>query len=135
MNNVDTKRMIELVELRTGYRVTVDVVSGIYEHAQMTSARPEAPAHVIRVNADRRQFADYIVAVQCGMLLVLWSDATKVPAMAFEKAKCDWLAGKWSKAKQLVALRADVATKTANFYVESKPSNPYVRCQVWQARV
>ena len=52
------------------------------------------------------------------MLLVLWSDPTKVPAMAFEKSKCDYLAGKWAKTKQLAAFPADVAAKTANFYVE-----------------
>lgn len=119
MNNADTQRMIDLVERQTGYRVTVDVISGIHEHAQMISARPEAPAHLIRVNADHRQHADYIVAVQCGMLLVSWSDPTKVPGMAFEKAKCDYLAGKWAKTKQLAAFPADVAAKTANFYVES----------------
>src|SRR5688572_8234865 len=119
MSNADTQNMLDLVERQTGYRVTVDVVSGIYEHAQMISARPEAPAHIIRVNADRRQHADYIVAVQCGMLLILWSDPTKVPGMVFEKAKCDYLAGKWSKKKELAAQDADTAAKMANFYVES----------------
>jgi hypothetical protein len=119
MTNPDTQRMIVLVERQTGYRVTVDVIPGIHEHAQMISARPEAPAHLIRVNADHRQHADYIVAVQCGMLLVSWSDPTKVPGMAFEKAKCDYLAGKWAKTKQLAAFPADVAAKTANFHVES----------------
>ena len=59
MTNADTENMIDLVERQTGYRVTVDVISGIYEHAQMISARPEAPAHIIRVNADRRRHADY----------------------------------------------------------------------------
>ena len=118
MSNADTQHMIDLVERQTGYRVTVDVISGIYEHAQMISARPEAPVHLIRVNADRRQHADYIVAVQCGMLLVLWSDPTKVPGMAFEKSKCDYLAGKWAKTKQLAALPAETAATTANFYVE-----------------
>lgn len=118
MSNPDTQNMIDLVEQQTGYRVTVDVISGIYEHAQMISARPEAPAHIIRVNADRRQHADYIVAVQCGMLLVLWSDPTNVPSMAFDKSKCDFLAGKWAKTKQIAALPAETAATTANFYVE-----------------
>ena len=101
MGNADTQHLIDLVERQTGYRVTVDVISGIYEHAQMISARPGTPAHVIRVNADYRQHADYIVAVQCGMLLVLWSDPTKVPGMAFEKSKCGYLADKWAKTKPL----------------------------------
>jgi len=119
MSNADTQNMIDLVERQTGYRVTVDVISGIHEHAQMISARPEAPAHIIRVNADLRQRADYIVAVQCGMLLVLWSNPKKVPGMAFEKSKCDFLAGKWAKTKQLAALPAETAAKTASFYVDN----------------
>lgn len=49
---------------------------------------------------------------------VLWSDPVKVPAMAFEMAKCDDLAGKWAKTKQLAAFPADGAAKTANFHVE-----------------
>jgi hypothetical protein len=119
MSNADTRQMLDLVERQTGYRVTVDVISGIHEHAQMISARPEAPAHIIRVNVDRRLHADYIVAVQCGMLLVLWSDPTKVPGMAFEKSKCEYLADKWAKTKQLAVFPAATAAKTANFYVES----------------
>jgi hypothetical protein len=120
MRNADTQHMIDLVERQTGYRVTVDVISGIYEHAQMISARPEAPAHFIRVNADYRQHADYIVAVQCSMLLVLWSGAANVPGMAFEKSKCDYLADKWAKTKPLADLPTDsaAAKAQARFYVE-----------------
>jgi hypothetical protein len=117
MNNADTRRLIELVESQTGYRVTVDVVSGIHEHAEMVSARPEAPAHVIRVNAERRQHADYIVALQCAMLLELWSDPSRVPAMAFATAKCDFLAAKWARTKQLASLPGGSAANTAKFYV------------------
>jgi len=118
MTHPETQNMIDQVVRQTGYRVTVDVISGIHEHAQMISARPESPAHIIRVNADRRQYADYIVAVQCGMLLVLWSDPTKVPGMALEKAKGDFLARKWAATKQLAALPSDSALKMAHFYVD-----------------
>ena len=57
---------------------------------------------------------------------VLWSDPAKVPAMAFEKAKCDDPAGTWAKTKQPEAFTADVAAKTANFHVETllKQLNP-----------
>ena len=118
MSNPDTQHLIDLVEQQTGYRVTVDVISGIYEHAQMISARPGAPAHLIRVNVDHRQHADYIVAVQCCMLLVMWSDPTKVPGMAFEKSKCDYLADKWARTKQLAVLPAENAAAMAKYYVE-----------------
>lgn len=110
--------MIQLVEQQTGYRVTVDVVSGIYEHAQMVSARPDAPTHLIRVNADRRPYADYIVAVQCGMLLVLWSDPTRVPTMRYHQEKCEYLAGKWAKTQSLSDLPAETAARRASFYTE-----------------
>lgn len=118
MSNADTKKMIDLVEKQTGYRVAVDVISGIQEHAQMISARPEAPSHIIRVNANRRHHADYIIAVQCGMLLVLWSDPTRVPQMLSERQKCDYLAGRWSKTKELAVLPTDTAAQMANYYVQ-----------------
>ena len=46
MTHPDTKHMHELVEQQTGYRVSVDLISGIHEHAQMISARPANPVHM-----------------------------------------------------------------------------------------
>ena len=46
MTHPDTKHMLELVEQQTGYRVSVDLISGIHEHAQMISARPANPVHM-----------------------------------------------------------------------------------------
>ena len=39
MTHPDTKHMLELVEQQTGYRVCVDMISGIHDHARMISAR------------------------------------------------------------------------------------------------
>jgi hypothetical protein len=39
--------------------------------------------------------------------------------MAFDKDKCDFLADTWAKTKQLAAMSAETAARTANFYVES----------------
>lgn len=119
MTNPDTQRLTHLVEERTGYRVTFDLVSGIREHAQMRSARPDAPVHLIQVNADLQQYADYIFAVQCGMILVLWSDPTRVPGMGIDRTKFDYLAGKWARTPELAALGPDDAVKTAQFYVDA----------------
>lgn len=60
MTHPDTQKMIQLVEEQTGYRVSVDLISGIQEHAQMISARPGNPVHLIRVNDTQRAFADHI---------------------------------------------------------------------------
>jgi hypothetical protein len=118
MNHPDTKQMLDLVEQRTGYRVSVDLISGINEHAQMISARPESPVHMIRVNAAHRVFADYIVAVQCGMLLVLWSDSRKVPSMVIEESPCSELAKRWAQLAPLASLPNDVSKRVSSFYVE-----------------
>ena len=118
MTHPDTKHMLELVEQQTGYRVSVDLISGIHEHAQMISARPGNPVHMISVNSTQRAFADYIVAVQCGILLVLWSDPQKVPAMALEERATTALAGRWAGLAPLASLPADVSNKVARHYVE-----------------
>ena len=118
MTHPDTKHMLELVEQQTGYRVSVDLISGIHEHAQMISARPGNPVHMIRVNATHRAFVDYIVAVQCGILLVLWSDPQKVPAMALEERATTDLAVSWADLPPLASLPGDVSSKVARHYVE-----------------
>ena len=110
--------MLELVEQQTGYRVSVDLISGIHEHAQMISARPGNPVHMIRVNETQRAFADYIVAVQCGILLVLWSDPQKVPAMALNERATTELAARWAGVSPLPSMPADVSNKVARYYVE-----------------
>jgi hypothetical protein len=96
MTHPDTKHMLELVEQQTGYRVSVDLISGIHEHARMISARPGNPVHMISVNSSQHAFADYIVAVQCGILLALWSDPQKVPAIALEERATTALADRWA---------------------------------------
>jgi hypothetical protein len=118
MNNPDTKRMVERVEKQTGYCVSIDLISGIHEHAQMISARPESPVHIIRVNASQRSFADYIVAVQCGILLILWSDPEKVPSLAMDADACTRLAARWGALPPLSALDARDSEKISAFFVQ-----------------
>ena len=110
--------MIASVEEATGYRVTIDVIDGIQENAQMISARPGNPVHLIRVNSAHRRYADYIVAVQCGMLLVMWSDPTKVPALVLDQQKCDYWSKRWSGSKQMESMPRDSALRMANLYLQ-----------------
>lgn len=100
-----------MVEDQTGYRVSVDLISGIHEHAQMISARPENPVHLIRVNDTQRAFAGYIVAVQCGMLLILWSDLSKVPAIVLEERPAADQAERWAGMEPLALMPADLSKK------------------------
>ena len=98
--------------------VHFEVTGDIYEQAQMMSARPQAPVHLIRVNERLRDQADYVVAAQCGMLLVMWSDPSRVFGMAFNDDACSALAAEWAGRRQLAALPRDHARRTARFYVE-----------------
>ncbi|MEI7912684.1 MAG: hypothetical protein WCK77_23910 [Verrucomicrobiota bacterium] len=118
MTHPETQQIIDRVEQTTGYRVTIDVIDGIQESAQMISARPESPVHLIRVNSEQRRYADYIVAVQCGMLLVLWSDPTKVPELVPDQEKCDDWGKRWSRSKQLKALAPETALLRASIYLQ-----------------
>jgi hypothetical protein len=118
VNHPETAQLIASVEEVSGYRVTIDSIDGIQENAQMLSARPENPFHLIRVNSAHRRYADYIVAVQCGMLLVMWSDPTKVPEMVLDQQKCDYWSKRWSGSKQLASLPRESAVRMATLYLQ-----------------
>ena len=66
MNSAGTNQLIAQVEQTTGFKVVVDTVDDISEHAQMISARPELPVHTIRVNKAKLACADYIVPATAG---------------------------------------------------------------------
>jgi hypothetical protein len=112
MTHSDTQRLIARVEELTGYPVAVETGAGFYEQAQMMSAQSGAPVHLIRVNERLRDQADYVVAAQCGMLLVMWSDPARVFGMAFNDAACSILATEWAGRRQLAALPRDQARRT-----------------------
>ena len=118
VNHPETAKMIASVEEMTGYSVVIDVIDGIQENAQMLSARPGNPVHLIRVNSAHRRYADYIVAVQCGMLLVLWSDPTKVPELVLDPQKCDYWSKRWSGSKQMASMPKESALRMADLYLQ-----------------
>ena len=118
MNHPETAQLIASVEEVSGFRVTIDTVDGIQESAQMISARPGYPFHLIRVNSAQRRYADYIVAVQCGMLLILWSDPARVPALVADQAKCDYWGKRWSGSKQMASMPRESALRLATLHLQ-----------------
>jgi hypothetical protein len=118
VNHPEAEQLIASVEEVSGFRVTIDSVDGIQESAQMISARPGYPFHLIRVNSAQRRYADYIVAVQCGMLLIMWSDPTRVPALAADQAKCDYWSKRWSGSKQMAAMPRESALRLATMQLQ-----------------
>jgi hypothetical protein len=118
MNHPDTLSLIRLVEEATGYRVSVEVLTETGEDVRMQSATHQAPVHLILVNQARQDVAPFLVAVQCCMLLVLWSDPSRVPSMVPASDKCNYLADKWAGKRQLSTLPSDSAKKIASSWVQ-----------------
>jgi hypothetical protein len=113
VNSEGTNQLIAEVEQTTGYKVVVDTVDGISEHAQMISARPDLPVHTIRVSKAKLPTADYIVAAQCSMLLRTWSDPTRIPVFIPAPEKLRYLADRAANSKPLSQLPAKIAQETA----------------------
>ena len=86
MANADTQRLLTLVEEQTGYRVTVGTTDANSADAEMISAAADHPVHLINVSRRSLAVADYVVAVQCVMLLALWSHPLGVPQFQLNPA-------------------------------------------------
>jgi hypothetical protein len=89
------------------------VIEGIGDDAQMISARPEAPFHVIRVNKSKLQHADYIIATQCLFLLRIWSNPARIPVFTPAPDKVKYAIGRAATMKPLNQFPAQIAEKTA----------------------
>ena len=113
MNSAGTKQLIAQVEQTTGFKVVVDTIDDISEHAQVISARPELPVHSIRVSKAKLAHADYIVAAQCAMLLRLWSNPARIPVFSPSPEKFRYFADRAATAKPLSQLPAKLAQQTS----------------------
>jgi mitochondrial fission protein ELM1 len=89
MSNSDTERLIKQVEDQTGYRVVLGTTDSITSDAEMISAATEHPVHVINVSKNRLAFADYIIAIQCSMLMTMWSHPSGIPQFILVPDKVD----------------------------------------------
>ena len=112
--NSETAKLIALVEKETGYCVTVGSTDSAHADAEMISAAPEHPAHLINVSTRCLAVADYIVAVQCVMLLSMWSHPEGVPALAFVPDKLDYAIRKAASHRGFSKLPAALAEQAAS---------------------
>lgn len=77
----ETMRLMALVEEQTGYKVQTGTTQDASSDAQMLSAQPDHPMHVINVSEKFLGYADYIVALQCAILLAMWSHPLGIPKL------------------------------------------------------
>lgn len=120
MKSAGANQLIEAVENTTGFKVVVDTVDGISEDAQMISARPEMPIHSIRVSKTKLPYADYIVAVQCAMLIRLWSNPKRIPVFSPIAEKVRSLADRMAKSNPLNQFPAHIAIETSRQLVQGQ---------------
>lgn len=109
----ETARLISLVEQDTGYRVAVGTTDDTSADAEMISAAPGHPVHLINVSTRCLPVADYIVAVQCIMLLTMWSHPQGVPVFELVPEKIDYAIRKAARCRGLAKLPQALSEQTA----------------------
>ena len=116
----DTARLMALVERETGYRVTVGTVETDSADAEMISAAPTHPAHMIKVSTRCLPVADYIIASQCVMILTLWSHPQGVPVFRMVPEKVDYAVRKAASHRGLEKQPAGMAEQVASSLVAGR---------------
>lgn len=111
--NQDTENLLDVVAKKTGYRVSVGQTKDITSYARMVAASQANPMHIIDVNEKYHKLGDYIVAVQCAMLLVKWANPEKIPTFVVRDEKMNYLIDKCSKFSALNNLPADSSRQYA----------------------
>lgn len=79
MAHPEVQRALDLVREKTGYAVTVVLDPSLKLLSAMRAGSPSAPGHVILWNPKHERIANYLVALQCALLLVKWGDGEGVP--------------------------------------------------------
>ena len=113
----DTQKMMDLVEEKTGYKVSVSVDNTITTHASMVSASSSVPVHMVKVNPKYEKYGDYLVAVQCAMLLIKWGDPERIPDFAILDKNVAYLQNKFAKQVVAKGMPVDTARQYANMIV------------------
>jgi hypothetical protein len=111
--NQDTIKLLDLVAQKTGYKVSIGTTTGITSYARMVAASQANPMHIIEVNEKYHRLGDYIVAVQCAMLLIKWANPEKIPSFVVRDDKINFLIDKCSKHSALSNLPAESSRQFA----------------------
>jgi hypothetical protein len=95
--NRDLEQLFDQVKTATGYPVTVSGDSDMGTHSRLASASPQRPVHTIFVNPAFERFGDYLVAVQCAMLVIKWANPAEVVDFIVRQEKLSYLIDKFAK--------------------------------------
>lgn len=113
MASPDTQMLMDRVKERTGYGISIVGDSSISTHSAMVSASQRQPMHLIKINPKYEKYGDYLVALQCAMLLVKWADPDRIPEFAVRDEEAESLIATFSNE----ALKQGLSPAVANDYV------------------
>ena len=113
----DTQKIMDMVEEKTGYSVSVLVDDKITTHASMVSANSSVPMHLVKVNPKYEKYGDYLVALQCAMLLIKWGDPNRIPDFVVLNDKAKSLLEKFSNLTKKQGVPSEAANEYAKMIV------------------
>ncbi len=113
----ETQMLIDMVEKKTGYGVSILVDDTITTHAGMVSATPLSPMHTIKVNPEYEKYGDYLIALQCAMLLIKWGDPNRIPDFSVSDEKSEELIRKFAGLTEKQGLSPEAAGQYARMIV------------------
>lgn len=73
MADKNVESLLKLVEERTGYPVSISTQKNLPTHSSMIMARKDSPAHVIFLNPAHESVGNYLIVLQCRMVLMKWA--------------------------------------------------------------
>jgi hypothetical protein len=117
MSSDVNKHLMNMVEDKTGYGVSIVVDSSVTTHSGMVSAGPLSPMHIIKINPKYERFGDYLAALQCAMLLIKWGDPDRIPDFIIHEDKTNSLIESFSNQTIPKGVPSDIAGEYARMIV------------------
>lgn len=118
MASAETERMMALVAEKTGYDVAVTTEPDMKTWSDMVSASGSNPRHLIRINPRYDRLGDYLVALQCAMLVTKWADPSRISSFFVSQSRTRKTVQKVSKAKEVGNLPPAVRDQFCTMIVE-----------------
>ena len=117
--NAELQKLMERVKAATGYPVSITGDSEMATHSRMVAATAAQPVHAVFVNPKQERFGDYLVALQCAMLLAKWAEPGKVANFTIRSDKLDYVAEKIAKKVEGKGLDAQSSAQYARMVAQS----------------
>lgn len=117
MTSPDTQLLMEMVKEKSGYAVSIIIDSNITTHSGMVSASSFKPMHLVQVNPKYEKFGDYLVAIQCAMLLIKWGDPNRIPDFVVPNDKAKSLVEKFANLTKEQGVPSEAANEYAKMIV------------------